>query len=136
PAEGNVERLFAKLEALIGAEATKIYADKLAAEHRPLSDASPSLNLPLVMSNVNLRWSEQYKTFYTSDRIGLSNLGTNDINAQTDAISEIRIDNREAGFSLLLQIPPDLWNSFDYADQILRVVSSDHSFNDKIAAPR
>lgn len=136
PAEGNVERLFAKLEALIGAEATKIYADKLAAEHKPLSDASPSLNLPLVMSNVNLRWSEQYKTFYTSDRIGLSNLGTHDINAQTDALFEIRLDDREEGFSLLLEITPDLWYFFDYADQMLGVVSSDYSFNDKIAATR
>src|SRR5690606_23433110 len=60
PAEGKVERLFAKLVALSGAEATKIYTDKLGAVDKPLGDAWPRLNPPLIMSNVNLRGSEQY----------------------------------------------------------------------------
>jgi len=136
PAEDNLERLFMKLEALIGAQATKVYADKLAAEYKPLSDASPQLNLPVVISNANLHWSEQYKTFYTSERIGLSNLGTHDINAQTDALMEIRLDDREEGFSLLLEITPELWYFFDYADNMLGVVSSDYAFNDKVSATR
>ncbi len=136
PAEDDLERLFVKLEALIGPAATKTFADKLAAEHKPLSDASPLLNLPLVLSSVNLHWSEQHKSFYTSERMGISNMGTNDINAKADGLMEIRMDGGQEGFSLLLEITPELWYFFDYAENMLGVVSSDYSFNDKVAAAK
>lgn len=136
PAEEDLERLFGKLDALIGPAATKAYADKLAAEHKPLSDASPLLNLPVVLSNVSLHWSEQHKSFYTSERMGLANLGTHDINAQTDGLLEIRMDGGQEGFSLLFEITPELWYFFDYAENMLGVVSSDYGFNDKVAATK
>ncbi len=136
PAEDDLERLFGKLEALIGAAATKTFADKLAAEHKPLSEASPLLNLPIVLSNVNLHWSEEHKSFYTSERMGISNLGTNDINAKADGLMEIRMDGGQEGFSLLLEITPELWYFFDYAENMVGVVSSDYSFNDKVSASR
>lgn len=136
PAEDNFERLFEKLDALIGAAATKAYADKIAAEHKPLSEASPILNVPMVLSSVNLHWSEQHKSFYTSERMGIANLGTHDINAKADGLMEIRLDAGEEGFSLLLEITPELWYFFDYAENMLGVVSSDYSFNDKVSAAK
>ncbi|GAA4437052.1 hypothetical protein GCM10023091_15810 [Ravibacter arvi] len=136
PAEENQERLFGKLEALIGSAATKVYADKLAAEHKPLTEASPVFNLPIVLSSVNLHWSEATKSFYGSERMGISNLGTNDINAQAEGLVEIRTDAGQEGFSLLLEITPELWYFFDYAENMLGVVSSDYGFNDKVSATK
>lgn len=134
PAEDDLQRLFAKLEALIGVNETKVYADKLAAEYKPLSVASPSLDLPMVLSNVTLHWSQLHNAFYSSGLIGMANLGKHDINAQMEGMLEIRKTDQGDEFSLYLEVTPELWYFFDLAHNQLGVVSSSQDFNDLVVA--
>ena len=133
-ADDDAEQLNKKLAALIGSKATDAYIKLSAAGYKPLFDASPMLDVPMVLSNVNLNWSAPHGAYYSKGPIGVSNFGRNNINAQMEGVLEIRrtVDGDE--FSLFLQASPDIWYFFDYRQNELGVVSSQLDFNDQLTA--
>lgn len=133
-ADDDAEQLNNKLSALIGSKATDAYAKLTAAGYKPLFEASPALDVPMLLSNVNLLWSASHGAYYSQGPIGVANLGRNNINAQMEGVLEIRrsVDGDE--FSLFLQASPDVWYYFDYKLGELGVVSSQVDFNDQITA--
>lgn len=130
----DAEQMNRKLAALIGSKATDAYIKLSAAGYKPLFDASPVLDNPMVLSNVNLNWSAVHGSYYSQGPIGVSNFGRNNINAQMEGVLEIRrnIDGDE--FSLFLQASPDIWYFFDFRQNELGVVSSQLDFNDQLMA--
>ena len=134
PAEDDPTRLNTKLAALIGQKAADEYQKKTAGEYKPLFEASSDLDVPLVLSNVNLRWSDVHGAYFSLGKIGMSNLGRNDINAQMDGMMELRHTDRGDEFSLYIEVSPDVWYYLDYAQNQLGIVSSDVNFNDQILA--
>jgi hypothetical protein len=133
-ADDDAEQANRKLAALIGSKATDAYIKLSAAGYKPLFDASPIFDAPMVLSNVNLNWSAVHSSYFSQGPIGVSNLGRNNINAQMEGILEIRrtVDGDE--FSLFLQASPDIWYFFDYRQNELGVVSSQLDFNDQLTA--
>ncbi len=133
PAEPNFERLGAKLSALIGRKATDGYIARTAAAYKPLFDASPKFNATLVLSSVDLRWSAPQNAFYSVGKIGVSNLGNTDINAELDGMVEIRKSTRGDEISIYLESSEDVWYYFDWQQDKLALVSSVQEINDFIA---
>ncbi|TDE10065.1 hypothetical protein [Dyadobacter psychrotolerans] len=133
-ADDDADQLNRKLAALIGAKATDAYIKLSAAGYKPLFDASPILDVPMVLSNVNLHWSPVHAAYYSRGPIGVSNLGKNNINAQMEGVLEIRRTADGDEFSLFLQASPDIWYFFDYRQNELGVVSSQLDFNDQLTA--
>jgi hypothetical protein len=133
PAEPNFERLGAKLAALIGRKATDGYIARTAAAYKPLFDASPKFNATLVLSSVNLRWSAPQNAFYSVGKIGVSNLGNTDINAEMVGMVEIRKSTRGDEISIYLESSEDVWYYFDWQQDKLAMVSSTQEINDFIA---
>ncbi|WP_298361096.1 hypothetical protein [Runella sp.] len=133
PAEPNFERLGAKLAALIGRKATDGYIARTAAAYKPLFDASPKFNATLVLSSVNLRWSPSQNAFYSVGKIGVSNLGNTDINAEMVGMIEIRKSTRGDEISIYLESSDDVWYYFDWQQDKLAMVSSTQEINDFIA---
>lgn len=133
-ADDDPDQLNRKLGAMIGAKATDAYIKLSAAGYKPLSDASPILAAPIVLSNVNLRWSAVHNAYYSQGPIGVANFGKNNINAQMDGVLEIRRTAEGDEFSLFLQASPDIWYYFDYRLNELGVVSSQLDFNDQLTA--
>lgn len=134
PAEDDADRLNTKLAALIGQKAADEFATKTAAGYKPLYEASPDLGAPMVLSNVNLRWSDTHGAYFSMGKIGMSNLGRSDINAQMEGVLEIRRTDAGDEFGLYLELSPDVWYYLDYAQSQLGIVSSDVNFNDQILA--
>ncbi|MEZ4903278.1 MAG: hypothetical protein R2822_16720 [Spirosomataceae bacterium] len=132
-AEPNFERLGNKLTALIGRKATDGYIARTAAAYKPLFDASPKFNATLVLSNVNLRWSPVQNAFYSVGKIGVSNLGNTDINAEMDGMIEIRKNTRGDEISIYLESSESVWYYFDWQQGKLAIVSSEQETNDLIA---
>lgn len=133
PAEPNFERLGAKLSALIGRKATDGYIARTAAAYKPLFDASPKFNATLVLSSVDLRWSAPQNAFYSVGKIGVSNLGSTDINAELVGMVEIRKSTRGDEISIYLESSEDVWYYFDWQQDKLAMVSSVQEVNDFIA---
>ncbi len=134
PAEADSDRLNIKLAGLIGQKAADEYVTKTAAGYKPLFEASTDLAAPIVLSNVNLRWSDVHSAYFSMGKIGMSNLGRSDINAQMEGVLEIRRTDVGDEFGLYLELSPDVWYYLDYAHNQLGVVSSDINFNDQVVA--
>lgn len=133
-ADDDAEQLNRKLSALIGSKAVDAYVKLSAAGYKPLYDASPVLDAPIVLSNVNMHWSPVHNAYFSQGAIGVSNFGKNNINAQMDGVLEIRRSDAGDEFSLYIQASPDIWYYFDYKDKELGVISSQVDFNDLVTA--
>ncbi|TLU97865.1 hypothetical protein [Dyadobacter luticola] len=133
-AEDDFEQSMQKLSALIGSKATDAYAKLTAAGYKPLFDASPILDVPMVLSNVDLRWSATHAAYFSQGPIGVAHFGRNNVNAQMEGLLEIRRGVEGDEFSLFLQASPDIWYYFDLKQGELGVVSSQIDFNDQITA--
>jgi len=118
---------------LIGRKATDGYIARTAAAYKPLFDASPKFNATLVLSSVNLRWSPSQNAFYSVGKIGVSNLGNTDINAEMVGMIEIRKSTRGDEISIYLESSDDVWYYFDWQQDKLAMVSSTQEINDFIA---
>ncbi len=140
-ADDDLNRLSDKLLPLIGQAAVDAYRTKAQNAHAPLNTASPKLNAAIVLANANLRWSDKYNAFYSIGKLGVSNMGTADINAQMDGLLEIRKGAGGDEMSLLLESSPDVWTFYDYkpgngpgALGQLAIVTSEQDINDKLTA--
>ncbi|GAA4446697.1 hypothetical protein GCM10023189_02160 [Nibrella saemangeumensis] len=133
-AEDDLNRLSDKLNPIIGQKAVEEYRIKAQNQHVPLVQAAPKLNAMMVLSNVNLRWSEKYNAFYSTGKVGVSNMNLTDINAQMDGFVEIRKGAAGDEVSIYLESSPDIWFFYDYRPGQLAIVTSDQELNDRITA--
>jgi hypothetical protein len=133
-ADDDPDNLNRKLSALIGQKAVDAYVKLTTAGYKPIYDASPLLDVPMVLSNVDLRWSPVHQAYYSQGPIGVSNFGKNNVNAQMEGVLEIRRSIEGDEFSLYLQASPDVWYYFDYKQKEFGVISSQIEFNDQLAA--
>jgi len=138
-ADDDLGRLTDKLSAIIGRKAAEAYRTKAQNQHVPVPQASPKLAQGLVLSNLNLRWSEKHNTFYSVGTIGVSNLDATDINAQMEGFVEIRKAAGGDEVTIYLEGSPDDWFYWDYKPGgtglgQLALVTSDPSVNDRITA--
>jgi hypothetical protein len=130
---GDQTELLYKIADILGERAVKDYEAKSLQGYVPLSTL-PQLVKPLVFSNVNLRWSQKSKAFYSMGGLGLSNIGKNDINGTFEGFMEIRKnDDGSPAYHLFIKVSPEAWYYLGYEDNRLLVHSSDPAFNDVIS---
>lgn len=130
---GDQTDLLYKIADLVGERAVKDYEAKSLQSYVPLPTV-PGLVHPLVFSTVNLKWSQKYKAFHSTGKLGLSNIGKYDVNASFDGFMEIR--KNEDGtqvFHVFYKANPENWYYFGYEDNRLMIHSSDPAFNEYIA---
>jgi hypothetical protein len=129
---GDQTELLYKIADLIGERAVKDYEAKSLQSYVPLATI-PQLVKPLVFSNVNLRWSQKSKAFYSTGGLGLSNIGKNDVNGTFEGFMEVRKNEDGApSCHVFFKASPEAWYYFGYEDNRLLVHSSDPLFNDII----
>ena len=126
---------------LIGQPAVDAYRIKAQNQHVPLNQASPKLNAMLVLANANLRWSSKFNAFYSTGRLGVSNIGATDVNAQMDGFVEIRKSGNGDEATIYLESSPDVWVFYDYkpgngpgAQGQLAIITSEQDINDRLLA--
>ncbi|QJW92462.1 hypothetical protein HNV11_22925 [Spirosoma taeanense] len=140
-ADDDLNRLSDKLLPLIGQQAVDAYRTKAQNQHVPLNQASPKLNAMLVLANANLRWSDKYNAFYSTGKLGVSNMMATDVNAQMDGFVEIRKTGNGDEASIYLESSPDVWVFYDYkpgntptAPGQLAIITSEQEINDRLLA--
>ncbi|MFC5412238.1 hypothetical protein ACFPMF_23130 [Larkinella bovis] len=139
PADDDLDRLTQKLAALIGQKATDVYRTKAQNQHVSITQAAPKFVASLVLSNVNLRWSEKYNALYSVGPIGVSNVDNVDINAEMEGFVEIRKSDGGDEATIYLEASPDTWFYWNYkagggATAQLALLTSDQELNDRIMA--
>jgi hypothetical protein len=129
---GDQTELLYKIADILGERSVKDYEAKSLQGYVPLTSL-PQLVKPLVFSNVNLRWSQKHKAFYSTGGLGMSNIGKNDINGTFEGFMELRKnDDGTPAYHLFMKASPEAWYYFGYEDNRLLVHSSDPLFNDVI----
>ena len=133
-AEKDRSALLYKLTSLIGAQAAKDYEQQSLSAYTPLPAAHGSLVKPLVFSSVNFAWSSERNSWYSSGKLGLSNILKNDVNAALDGFMEIRRTENGDEVSIFIQPSPSTWYFLSYVNNRLLIASPNREFNDIISS--
>ncbi|MDQ2656922.1 MAG: hypothetical protein M3Y60_05835, partial [Bacteroidota bacterium] len=126
---GDQTELLYKIANIVGEQTVKQYESQSLQGYVPLATI-PQLAKPLVFSDVKLRWSPEYKAFYSEGRIGISHSGRNDINGGFEGYMEIRkTEDGTAVFNVFFKASPESWYYFGIEDNRLLVHSANDEFN-------
>ncbi|MBW3545817.1 MAG: hypothetical protein KY428_09525 [Bacteroidetes bacterium] len=130
-------RFIYKLAELVGESAVKSWEDKTLMTYTPVFKMSSSLEKNLVITDLNLKWSEEKKAWYSQGKIGLSNVGTTDVNALVDGFVEIRkssgLGNQVNNImNVFLQLAPGVWYYLNFEGNTLSTFSSHEEYNTAI----
>ncbi|HET8859800.1 hypothetical protein [Marivirga sp.] len=128
----DLERLLPKLAELAGNNTAKQYEEQIFNEYIPLNALSSNFTKTIVLNNVDMKWSSEEQAWYSVGKIGLSNTGNQDINANVDGFFEIKRKELGTSMKLFLQISPSCWYYFQYEEDQLIFFSSNPAANDLI----
>lgn len=130
---GDQTELLYKIADIVGERAVKDYEQKSLQAYTPLTTI-PQLGRPLVFSNVNLKWSEEHKAFYSEGNLGMSNSLKYDINGAFEGFMELK-KNEDGGavFNVFFKASPDAWYYFGFEDNRMLIHSSNPDFNTLIS---
>ena len=132
-AHSNEEEVLTSLGSLIGKEKSKEFEDELLTTgYSPIHMASDELVKLFLFSNVDLKWSDEYKSWYNISKLNLANIGETEINASLNGFMEI--SKKPSGYSISLFIQPasDYWCFFKYENNELIIFSSFDDFNKEV----
>jgi len=122
-----------RIAEFIGDDATRNWDLSYQSIPKALVNASGGLLLKdLVITSVDLKWSEQIKSFYSEGKIGISNVSNVDLDMQLDGYMEIRKDPEGDILTLLLEMTDGTWYYFNYDGFQLETYSSNDAYNAQI----
>lgn len=99
------------------AKAADAYNEKAKTARPALYDVTPTLGKGLVLSDVNLKWSDKEGAFYSVGEVGLANINKTNINAKVKAFIEIKKTMSGDVLTMAFQITPGTWYYISYDDQ-------------------
>lgn len=130
---GDPTDLLYKIADIVGERVVKDYEQRSLQGYVPLASVQ-GLQKPLVISNANLKWSQEKKSFYSEGTLGISHLGRVDINGAFEGFMEIRKNEDGAPvFHFFIKASEDSWFYFGMEDNRLMVHSSVKELNDLVA---
>ncbi len=134
-AENDPDAFLYKISEIIGERATIEYDKRNQDDYLPIASFTPKMAGSMVFSKVNMKWSTDHKAWYSTDKVGLSNILKFDINALIDGFIEIK-RSTELGtiMNIFVQASSDSWYYFGFGENRLMVYSSNDEFVDIIAS--
>ncbi|WP_128396953.1 hypothetical protein [Botryobacter ruber] len=126
---GNDDLLY-KLGGFMSNKDIEKYREKSTMQFVPFYDASSNLARSLLLSSVNLQWSDKHKAWYSVGKIGFASIEKEDISSELESYLEVRHDmNGEPVLSLYFQVNQYNWYYLNFEQNGLVLVSSDDKFN-------
>ncbi|MDN4165554.1 hypothetical protein QWY31_08580 [Cytophagales bacterium LB-30] len=132
-ANNNLNDVLDRLASVVNENAAKAYEERALNDYTPLNSMSNELMKSLVFSSVDLKWSETEKAWYSTGKLGLSNITRNDINASLDGFMEIRKNLSGESVHIFMQLSPSSWYYFGYEEGRMLLFTSNAEVNDIIA---
>nr|MDQ3393716.1 hypothetical protein [Bacteroidota bacterium] len=125
--------LMYKAAEVIGDRAVKEYEKRSLADYTPLMSISGELMRPLVISDVDLKWSDKHRAWYSTSKISVSNIMKHDINARLDGFMEIKkVDGGGDIVNIFIQASSATWYYLSFENNRLLLFSSNDEFNNII----
>ncbi len=133
-AHNDLTNLLYKASEIIGENSAKEYEKRTKSDYSPLSEISSRLNRSLVISSAQLTWSPQHKAWYSTGKLGISNILRKDINAMLDGFLEIRKTPNGDMVNIFIQASSAVWYNFSFFENRLIFSSSNDDANAVIAS--
>lgn len=92
------------------------------------------LDRTIVLSDLNLSWNPDLRSFISSGPIGISNVRKEPVNKYTSGFVEIGKRRNGDILNIYLEITPSLWYFFSYSNGVMQAISSNKAFNDALSA--
>ncbi|MBL7861211.1 MAG: hypothetical protein JNJ65_08615 [Cyclobacteriaceae bacterium] len=129
---GDPTDLLYKIADIVGERVVKDYEQRSLQSYVSLATVQ-GLQKPIVISNADLKWSQENKSFYSEGLLGISHIGRTDINGAFEGFMEIRKNEDGAPvFHLFIKASPEAWFYFGMEDNRLMVHSSIPAINDVV----
>lgn len=135
PANDVSIELMYKLANLTDESTTRYYEETSLKTYTSLVSVSRFLEKPVVISGMKMKWSKEHNAWHNITKLGLSNIGRDDINAKLDGFIEIKKDETgEDVMNLFIQAAPGVWYYIGYSKHQLIMFSSNKEFNEEVEA--
>ncbi|WP_143434756.1 hypothetical protein [Hymenobacter roseosalivarius] len=129
--DGSQNELY-KLGEFIGSKAVQNYAARKGS-YVPLQKLSSKFLHTLVLSKVNLEWSEKKKAWYSVGKIGLASVGKKDLNALIDGYIEVKRESTGDAVEIYLEAEPRTWYYIKYTNNVVLAKAQHGSFDEIIS---
>jgi hypothetical protein len=132
-AHSDRSTLLYKAAEVIGDRAAKEYEKRSLEDYTPLVSVSGELIRPLVISDVDMKWSDKHRAWYSTSKISVSNIMKHDINAKLDGFMEIKkVDGGGEIVNVFIQASSATWYYLSFENNRLLLFSSNDEFNSVI----
>ena len=132
PATTDRSSLLYKLADAVGEREAQEYQQRSTTEFISLASISSALARSLVLSNVNMKWSPVFNSWYSVGKIGVANILDSEINGKLEGFLEVRKLEGDEEFHLFLKASPTTYYYFGYVENRLYTFSSNEGFNAEI----
>lgn len=86
----------------------------------------------LVLNQVNMRWDEKRRAWYSVGKIGLVSVGKKDINSLVDGYIEIKKESTGDAVDIYLEAEPRTWYYLKYSNNVLLAKAQHGAFDEII----
>ena len=130
---GDHTDLLYKIADVVGEKLAKEYEQKSVQGYVSLATLPPLVK-PLVLADVNMKWSAKEKAFYSEGLLGISNINKTDVNGGFEGFLEIKkTEDGSPVFHFFIKASPESWYYFGFEDNRVLVHSSNKDFNSIIS---
>lgn len=110
------------------------YKRTLEKSYTPLYKQIGGMDAAIGFYDLNLKWSSEKKAWRSVGKLGVSNIGKNDISTYLDGIVEIKSTNSGPEVNVYIALTQSVWCYFSYSQSSLLVKSSYKEFDAEIAS--
>lgn len=119
------------LKELVGTEVADEMESQMSLNGK-LKRVPETLNKRLFLNDVKFKWVEDLNSYKSFGKIGISNIGKEEVNKYVDG--KIMITKKRSGdiIDIYIEIDPKNWYYFSYRRGLMKVISSNEEFNTQI----
>ncbi|HWZ21679.1 MAG TPA: hypothetical protein VNW06_03445, partial [Cytophagaceae bacterium] len=128
------ESLYGKIAGIVGQNGLDNYKNKMSLGLASLSGLNGEMGKSFVFSKVNMKWSSDYKAFYSVGKIELADIQKTSIKKSINGYIEIRKTAKGDVVNIYMEPTPNNWHFITYSDNRLACASSSEDVNTAIKA--
>jgi hypothetical protein len=131
PTDFSRETFLSALKEIVGVETADEMKSQMSLNGK-LKRVPEELNKRLFLNDIKFKWVEDINSFKSFGKIGVSNIGKEEINKYLDG--KVMITKKRSGdiIDIYLEIDPKNWYYFSYRRGLMKVISSNEDFNNQI----
>ena len=123
------DKLYGKVAAIVGQSGLESFKTKMAMGGGSLNTLNSEMGKSFTFSKVNLKWSSEYKAFYSVGKLELAGIQKTEIKKSINGYIEIRKTNKGDVVNIYMEPTPNNWQFITYGDNRLACITGSEDVN-------